>query len=191
MSKLAGKTKGIVSLLLTALMVCALAVPGVAAADGPSNDPIGVPGIAAADSGASETRFVGRLELRSLTKGLSAGEMEAIRAEVMAKATAKGLLNDAEGRVVFESAPEFKDQRTVVVAYGFVVGSDGVPSEYVGEVNINGNGYVLTIPQRAQEWYEKELRRSSGGPEVRNTTTTASAFWDEVGRILRQVESPP
>ena len=51
MSKLAGKRKGIVSMLLTALMVCALAVPGAVAADSPSNDPIEVPGIAAADSG--------------------------------------------------------------------------------------------------------------------------------------------
>ncbi|MCL0034576.1 hypothetical protein M1N21_01465 [Dehalococcoidia bacterium] len=51
MSKLAGKRKDIVSTLLTALMVCALAVPAAVAADSPSNDPIEVPGIAAADSG--------------------------------------------------------------------------------------------------------------------------------------------
>ncbi|MBT9159982.1 MAG: hypothetical protein AAGB97_00850 [Dehalococcoidia bacterium] len=126
---------------------------------------------------------VGRLELRSVEEGLTTREVEAIRADVIAEAIAKGLLN-AESRVLFEA--NFKDYG-VVVAYGYFVGPDGVPSQYVA---IAGNNRVAldVIHQRAREWYQKERQRP-GKHEMQQTT--ARPHWIVIGRRSQERHLPP
>ncbi|MBT9140542.1 MAG: hypothetical protein DDT30_01120 [Dehalococcoidia bacterium] len=156
-------------ILLAAIMVSTLLVPGVAAGEAGRriDEASAVPTLPMLLS-VSEEGFVGRLELRSFEEGISEHEMEAIMAEIRAKAIAKGLLSH-EGPVQLEAEVTFREWG-VVVAFGYVVGADGGSAQYVGRVR-NRRG-VEVIHQAAREWCEEELQRP-----LEVTTTASSPEW--------------
>lgn len=134
------------------------------------------------------------LVLRNAGESLSADEIERIRGDVLARARAKGRLGHrSEG--VYVLADLSATNQADIVAFGFIVRPDGVPSGFVAMAN-RGEP-VAGIHEQAREWLLRERRvRASGEVSQPNDTTkqdcgdissaaitsvAASAHWVQVG----------
>ena len=108
--------------------------------------------------------FVGQLELRGFANPLSDAEKEALRNDVIAQAKAKGLW-DAEHPVTMAGGDGM--DAGVFVAYGYVVGPDGVPDSLAESVAEEGypDPYqqllvVAEAHHRARLWFEERQFQS-------------------------------
>ncbi|MBS4054583.1 MAG: hypothetical protein KGZ64_07405 [Thermaerobacter sp.] len=150
---------------------------------------------AAATNGRGEAQYEADLVLRSFGEGMSTDEIRTIRDNVLARARSR----PPEG--VFALAAPVIAEGTVVVAYGFMVRPDGVPSEYMAMTNSNES--VESIHKQASEWLRRErvVRRASEigqkdssttpDPDIAASVATASASWQEIGFFTRTMPQSP
>lgn len=186
------KRKGmIVSALLVALMVVSGVVVPAGAAREPSIDPIESLSLTHLDV-CERSKAVGRLELRCFTEGLSMDDVNAISADVIAMAKAKGLLD--EDRLLLEEEIYSCSER-VIVAVATIVHSDGTKSGYLGRVSLRSvtqiEQAVRHIQQRTQEWFRKQILQ---GPELlpeRECEVGVMGGWTLIRRGGRRLMDSP
>ncbi|MCL0070768.1 hypothetical protein M1N44_03230 [Dehalococcoidia bacterium] len=99
--------------------------------------------------------LVARLELRGFANSLSTEERKAIRDDVEARAHAEGLMPPG-GQRMFTTPANEDDGRTDRVAYGHIIGPDGVPRSMN---RVTNEGAVASAHQQALAWFKEMTRR--------------------------------
>lgn len=163
--------------LALVLLVSAIAVAWIVAAQTDAPEPryagTSEPLIGRELEAIREGAYVARLVLRPFEEGLCEREVEAIRGGVIAMAIAKGILDDDGPRAKSKGCWESPEPGSVVVAFGMVIGLDGVPSSFGALANEGGVAgshrsaleWYHTKLYRAQERYQKQLQRLQRGSE--------------------------
>lgn len=109
--------------------------------------------------------LVARLELRGFANSLSTEERKAIRDDVILKAESEGLIWDSRLRIGQPILPsQYHIERDGVVeeivphyvAYGHIIGPDGVPRSMN---RVTNEGAVASAHQQALAWFEEMTRR--------------------------------
>lgn len=144
---------------------------------------------AAAINGNSRTEYVAHLELRHIEDGFHIDETKRIRDLVLVSAKNSMSVN-GKGPIALADL-EIPDGM-IIVAYGFIIRSDGVPSQYMAMVsNEESEESISRIHEEAREWLRTEksvrrpLERSLQELSFMGITaiaaTPSSAQWVEIG----------
>jgi len=144
---------------------------------------------AAAINGSNRAEYVAHLELRNMTDGFHIDETKRIRDEILVRANNFMSVN---GRGHIALADLEVPDRMIIVAYGFIIRPDGVPSQYMAVVSSEeSEESIRRIHEEARKWLcaEKNVSRpiKRGLQEwpftgiTASVATLSSAQWVEVG----------